>query len=101
MIMSDYNNLIGNLSTIIKLLLISVFPAITTYISTDLLYTAADIIFFWVARMIMMGIYVMGDVPFKTVNFHGLVRDAKGQKMSIKKRKKIKKNGLITRCLYA
>jgi len=40
MIMSDYNNLIGNLSTIIKLLLISVFPAITTYISTDLLYTA-------------------------------------------------------------
>ncbi|HBP26495.1 MAG TPA: hypothetical protein DD611_00685, partial [Alphaproteobacteria bacterium] len=36
----------------------------------------------WVARMIMMGIYVMGDVPFHTVNFHGLVRDAKGQKMS-------------------
>ncbi len=52
------------------------------YYPTDLLYTAADIIFFWVARMIMMGIYVMGDVPFRTVNFHGLVRDAKGQKMS-------------------
>jgi valyl-tRNA synthetase len=52
------------------------------YYPTDLLYTGADIIFFWVARMIMMGIYVMGDVPFKTVNFHGLVRDAKGQKMS-------------------
>lgn len=52
------------------------------YYPTDLLYTAADIIFFWVARMIMMGIYVMGDVPFTTVNFHGLVRDAKGQKMS-------------------
>lgn len=40
MIMSDYNNLIGNLSTVIKLLLISIFPALTTYISTDLLYTA-------------------------------------------------------------
>lgn len=52
------------------------------YYPTDLLYTGADIIFFWVARMVMMGIYVMGDVPFKTVNFHGLVRDAKGQKMS-------------------
>ncbi|MBS7386188.1 MAG: class I tRNA ligase family protein, partial [Alphaproteobacteria bacterium] len=52
------------------------------YYPTDLLYTGADIIFFWVARMIMMGIYVMGDVPFRTVNFHGLVRDSKGQKMS-------------------
>ncbi|MCM1294715.1 MAG: valine--tRNA ligase [Muribaculaceae bacterium] len=52
------------------------------YYPTSLLYTGADIIFFWVARMIMMGLYVMGDVPFHTVNFHGLVRDAKGQKMS-------------------
>ncbi|MBQ0013110.1 MAG: valine--tRNA ligase [Proteobacteria bacterium] len=52
------------------------------YYPTDLLYTAADIIFFWVARMIMMGMYVMGDIPFHTVNFHGLVRDSKGQKMS-------------------
>lgn len=52
------------------------------YYPTSLLYTGADIIFFWVARMIMMGIYVMGDVPFKTVNFHGLVRDSRGQKMS-------------------
>ena len=52
------------------------------YYPTDLLYTAADIIFFWVARMVMMGIYVMGEVPFHTVNFHGLIRDSKGQKMS-------------------
>ncbi len=52
------------------------------YYPTSLLYTGADIIFFWVARMIMMGLYVMGDVPFHTVNFHGLVRDSKGQKMS-------------------
>ena len=57
-------------------------PELKKYYPTDLLYTAADIIFFWVARMLMMGIYVMGDVPFHTVNFHGLVRDAKGQKMS-------------------
>jgi len=59
------------------------------YYPTDLLYTAADIIFFWVARMMMMGIYVMGDIPIKTLNFHGLVRDAKGQKMS-----KTKGNGV-------
>ena len=52
------------------------------YYPTDLLYTGPDIIFFWVARMVMMGIYVMGDIPFHTVNFHGLVRDSKGQKMS-------------------
>ena len=57
-------------------------PELEKYYPTDLLYTAADIIFFWVARMVMMGMYVMNKVPFKTVNFHGLVRDSKGQKMS-------------------
>lgn len=57
-------------------------PELDKYYPTDLLYTGPDIIFFWVARMVMMGIYIMGDVPFRTVNFHGLVRDSKGQKMS-------------------
>lgn len=57
-------------------------PELQKYYPTDLLITAADIIFFWVARMMMMGMYVMGDVPFRTVFFNGLVRDSKGQKMS-------------------
>jgi valyl-tRNA synthetase len=49
---------------------------------TDVMETAGEIIFFWVSRMIMLGLYVTGKIPFKTVYLHGLVLDAKGQKMS-------------------
>jgi valyl-tRNA synthetase len=52
------------------------------YYPTDVLVTGFDIIFFWVARMMMMGLRFMEDVPFRTVYVHALVRDEKGQKMS-------------------
>ena len=53
-----------------------------SYYPTTLLVTGFDIIFFWVARMIMMGLYTMENIPFKDILIHGLVRDSQGRKMS-------------------
>ncbi len=57
-------------------------PEVQRHYPTNVLVTGFDIIFFWVARMMMMGLHFMKEVPFDTVYIHALVRDEKGQKMS-------------------
>ncbi len=70
-------------------------PEMKRHYKTDVLVTMFDIIFFWVARMMMMGLHFMNEVPFKRVIINGLVRDEKGQKMSKSKGNVIDPLGII------
>ena len=67
------------------------------YYPLNVMETGADILFAWVARMVMMGLYVTGEVPFKEVYLHGLVLDAHGQKMSKSKGNVINPMDLVAR----
>ena len=67
------------------------------YYPLNVMETGADILFAWVARMIMMGLYVTGEVPFKEVYLHGLVLDAHGKKMSKSKGNVINPMDLVTK----
>jgi valyl-tRNA synthetase len=70
-------------------------PELKRYYPTSVLVTGFDIIFFWVARMMMMGMHFMEEVPFRDVYIHALVRDEKGQKMSKSKGNVMDPLGLI------
>ena len=70
-------------------------PEVARYYPTNVLVTGWDIIFFWVARMMMMGLHVMKETPFSTVYIHRLVRDEKGAKMSKSKGNVIDPLGVI------
>lgn len=70
-------------------------PELATYYPTSVLVTGFDLIFFWIARMMMMGLHFMKEIPFHTVYMHALVRDKNGAKMSKSKGNVIDPLGLI------